>query len=311
MGPNGERPHAIRVSVVAWLAVLVAAGATPAEAHRKAYVAHGAANVVSVIDTTTGTVMRTVSVGARPARVAITRDGRRAYVTNGDSDSISVIDTASDTVIATIPVGDGPSYLAPTPDGSFLYVMTASGVVEVVDTTLQTIVATIPVGASGAIAIRPDGARAYVAAGLLYVIDTAANVVVKSFTAELAPIPGVSTTASSVVISPDGARAYVGVFMFGAGPFGITASGSIILVDTASESVTGEIVLGSVPGQIALTPDGSRAYVGIQSTFVNTGYGMGFLPGRHVVVIDTITNSVSWPTIIDSELPAARLPASP
>ena len=286
---NGGRLRA-RLCVLGSLSLLVAAAATRAEAQTKAYVAHSAANVVSVIDTATDTVLGTVPVGTGPRRVAITRDGTRAYVTNGGSDSISVIDTDSDAVIATIPVGDGPSYLAPTPDGSFLYVMTASGTVEVVDTTLQTVVATIPIGASGDIAITPDGARAYVAAGLLYVINTASNAVVKSFTAEVAPIPGVSTTASSVVISPDGARAYVGVFMFGAGPFGITASGSIILVDTASESVTGEIVLGSVPGQIALTPDGSRAYVGIQSTFVNTGYGMGFLPGRHVVVVDTITN---------------------
>ena len=38
-------------------------------------------------------------------------------------------------------------------------------------------------------------------------------------------------------------------------------------------------------------------YVGIQSTFVNTGYGMGFFPGRHVVVIDTITADVA--AIID------------
>ena len=68
-------------------------------------------------------------------------------------------------------------------------------------------------------------------------------------------------------------------------------------MDTASEAVAGAINLFSLPGSIALTPDGSRAYVGIQSTFVNTGYGMGFFPGSHVVVIDTITNGVA--AIID------------
>ena len=77
---------------------------------------------------------------------------------------------------ATIPVGDSPSALAVTPDGKWLYVMTAAGVVEVVDTALRTVAATIPVGSSGDIAITPDGARAYVAAGLVYVIDTATNV---------------------------------------------------------------------------------------------------------------------------------------
>ena len=42
-----------------------------------------------------------------------------------------------------------------------------------------------------------------------------------------------------------------------------------------------------------MTPDGSRLYVGIQSTFFNTGYGMGFLPGGHAYVIDTITNRIA------------------
>ena len=305
---NGGRPRVTRLCVLASLSLLVAAAATRAEAQTKAYVTHSASNIVSVIDTATDTVMGTVPVGAAPMRVAMTRDGTRAYVTNRDSDSISVIETDSDAVIATIPVGDSPTYLAVTPDGSFLYVMTAGGAVDVVDTTLGTVVTSIPVGSSGDIAITPDGARAYVAAGLVYVIDIATNAVITSFAAESAPIPGVSTTALSVAISPDGARAYVGVFVMGTGPFGFTAGGSIVVVDTASASVTNEIVLGSVPGQIALTPDGSRAYVGIQSTFVNTGYGSGFLPGRHVVVIDTITDSVSWSTTIDlgSPQPHAR-----
>jgi YVTN family beta-propeller protein len=252
-----------------------------------------------VIGTAAGAVTGTVPVGAGPTGVAVTRDGSRAYVTNADSDSVSVIDTASDVVVSTIPVGDAPTYIAVTPDGHSLYVMTASGVIDVVDTTLETIVANIPVGASGAIAITPDGTRAYVAAGLVHVIDIATNTVETSFAAETTPVAGVSTTALSVAISPDGSRAYVGVFLFGAGNSSITATGSIVLVDTGSNQISGEIALGSVPGQIALTPDGSRAYVGIQSTFVNTGYGMGFLPGRHVVVVDTITNSVAWPMTID------------
>jgi DNA-binding beta-propeller fold protein YncE len=59
---------------------------------------------------------------------------------------------------------------------------------------------------SGDIAITPDGARAYVAAGLVNVIDTATNVVVRSFPAETATIPDVSNSALAVAISPDGTR---------------------------------------------------------------------------------------------------------
>ena len=113
----GGRPRSFCLCALALLPLFVVAGATRSEAQTKAYVAHPSANLVTVIDTATGTVAGTVPVGTSPARVAITRDGTRAYVTNGGSASISVIDTASDAVIATIPVGDSPSALAVTPDG--------------------------------------------------------------------------------------------------------------------------------------------------------------------------------------------------
>jgi DNA-binding beta-propeller fold protein YncE len=73
------------------------------------------------------------------------------------------------------------------------------------------------------------------------------------------------------------------------GPGWFSAGGSVVLVDTASESIVKTIDLFALPGSMAFTPDCSRAYVGIQSIFVNTGYGMGFLPGRAVYVIDALT----------------------
>ena len=264
--PGGGRrtpsPYAL-----ALLSLFVLAGPIRSDAQTKAYVAHGGADLVTAIDTATGTVAGTLAVGDNPSRVAISRDGTRAYVANTGSDSISVIDTAAGHVTATIPVGDGPSALAVTPDGQRLYVMTAAGVVEVVDTALYTVAAAIPVGPVGRgderdIAITPDGARAFVAAGLVHVIDTASNVVVHSFAAEAAPVPNLSNVASSVAISPDGTRAYVGVTTWSMASAGF--SGSVVLVDTASESVTGTVFLNAMPGAIALTPDGSRAYVVIQ-----------------------------------------------
>ena len=265
------------------------------EGQTKAYALTRMPTNVSVLEMTTGTVGHTQSTSRTHCHC---QDGTRVCDERGP-DSISVIDTGPDAVIATIPVGDNPSYLAVMPDGGSLYVMTGAGTVEVVDTAQHTVTATIAVGSSGEIAITPDGSRAYVAAGLVHVIDTAANALVRSFEATTAPIPGVANTALSVAIAPDGTRVYVGVFVFGSGPSGITAGGGVLVVDAASGSVTGEIALGSVPGALALTPDGSRLYVGIQSTFVNTGYGSGFFPGSHVVVVDTITAAVSWSTIID------------
>jgi YVTN family beta-propeller protein len=291
---TGGRRFSKSVYVLASITILAVVSASAANAQTKAYIVHPGPDVVTVIDTATGTPANTVPVGAGSGHVAISRDGSRAYVSSADSDSVNVIDTATDSVVATIPVGDAPSYLAVAPNGTVLYVMTAGGIIDVVNTTQQIVTATVAVGGTGGLAVTPDGARLYAAAGQVSIIDTATNAVVTSFAPEASAVAGVTNTAGTVVISPDGARAYVGVITFDTTVFaGFAATGSVVVVDTASESIAGAINLGSLPGSMALTPDGSRLYVGIQSTFVNTGYGMGFFPGRHAYVIDTAVDRIS------------------
>jgi YVTN family beta-propeller protein len=286
-------PHRISTRILVPLLLLAAAGL--AEAQPKAYVASGSAGVVTAIDTATNTPVATIPVGVSPTRVAVSADGTHAYVTNSASSSVSVIDTATDAVVATIDLGGNPSALAVTPDGASLYVLLTSGVVEVVDTLTQATSATVTIGATGGggIALTPDGTRAYVAAGLVSVVDTVTNTVVRTFPAEVTAAPDVTTTAIGVAVAPDGARAYVTTTTFFFGNSGFSGGGSIAVVDTATDTVTQAIWLGAVPGPIALTPDGSRAYVAIDNIWVNTGYGAGFLPGRSVAVVDTLTSTVA------------------
>jgi YVTN family beta-propeller protein len=272
--------------------LLFAAGL--AEAQPKAYVVNSSAGVVTAIDTATNTPVGVIPVGVNPTHVAVSADGAQAYVANSASSSVSVIDTASDAVVATIALGANPSALAVTPNGAWLYVLLASGVVEVVDTVTYATVATVAIGGtSGGIAITPDGTRAYVAAGLVSVVDTATNTVVRTFPAETAAMPDVATSAVGVALLPDGSRAYVTTTTFFFGDIGFSAGGGIAVVDTAIDTVTQTIWLDALPGPIALTPDGSRAYVAIDAIWVDTGYGAGFLPGRSVTVVDTLTNAVA------------------
>src|SRR5262249_22691920 len=54
---------------------------------------------VSVIDTASNAVVKTIDVGLHPTGMALSAGGDRVYVTNANSDTVSVLDTASDTVL--------------------------------------------------------------------------------------------------------------------------------------------------------------------------------------------------------------------
>src|SRR3974390_840999 len=109
-----------------------------------AYVVNGSSNTVSVIDTFTKTVVKTVKVGSEPDGVAITPNGSDAYVANWGSNTVSVIDTFTKTVVKTVRVGDGPSAVAIPPNGSDAYVAnSASDTVSVINTSTNTVVKTV------------------------------------------------------------------------------------------------------------------------------------------------------------------------
>ena len=104
---------------------------------------------VSVIDTATNTVVKTVAVGDNPVGVAVHPDGSRVYVANEYSHTVSVIDTATNTVVKTVAVGVGsfPFGVTVHPDGSRVYVANeGSGGVSVIDTATNTVVKTVTVG---------------------------------------------------------------------------------------------------------------------------------------------------------------------
>ncbi len=63
---------------------------------------------MSVIDTATGVVSATITVGNAPIGVTITPDGKHVYVANNGDGTVSVIDTATGAVSATIAVGNDP-----------------------------------------------------------------------------------------------------------------------------------------------------------------------------------------------------------
>src|SRR5207245_2235300 len=71
---------------------------------RKVYVSSDGASTVSVVDTVTDRVVRSIDVGANPHGLAVSGDGSRVLVSGWGSNRALVIDTGTDRVIGEVPV---------------------------------------------------------------------------------------------------------------------------------------------------------------------------------------------------------------
>ena len=179
-----------------------------------------------------------VSVGTDPISVQISPNGTFAYVTNGADNTVSVIDTASRTVTGTINVGTHPHGVVFSPDSRTAYIANHGdlhkdeGSVSVIDTATRAVrnVSVAPLAAPSAVAVAPDGKKAYVVGfNYLSVIDTATNV------AQAVDIG--RSHATDVKVTPDGSRVYIADF----------ASGSVVVVSTATNGVIATVPLPPVP----------------------------------------------------------------
>jgi YVTN family beta-propeller protein len=174
-----------------------------------------------------------------------------ALVANEDSGSVAMIDTATNTVTTTIPIGSG----------------------------------TNPSALPSAIAVTPDGTRAYVTnlnPDNVSVIDTARRTVIAKMPVGVLP--------SGVAVTPDGRLAYV-TNACGAGP-ACSYPGTVSVVDTATNQVVGNIQVGSFPRGLAITPDGKQVYVAnSDSGFPSDVSVITTEDNRVVATIDAIVTS--------------------
>ena len=159
---------------------------------------------------------------------------QNAYVTNFSSNTVSVINTETNQAVGAIPVGEGPDGIAITPDGSTAYVANyGSNTVSVINTQTNQAVGAIPVG-------NPHPTMLPLALGIDY------------------PHP------VGIAITPDGRFAYVSNSYSSESVTyapGIDDTNDISVIDTKTNQVVASISDGIRSGVIAITPDGSTAYV--------------------------------------------------
>jgi len=236
-------------------------------------------NTVAAVDQFAGDVIGYVTMADLPQAVAITPDGTRAYVTVGSGDSNSVIQVLGAAaggpsfieIIVTIQTetNSTPLYISITPDSTKAYVTAPSQVfvldVDQTSTNYNTITATFSIPnnqaiGGGAIAIAPDGKVAILTtySSNVYALNIDENSSGYG-SGNLISVPsgGNYDEISAVAFTPDG-RCYLVGF----------ASGVTMIYES---DLTGpqvfipmyNVVYGGSGGMydIAITPDGSRAYL--------------------------------------------------
>ncbi len=224
---------------------------------------------VSVIDSSTGRLLRKLTYPGNVTGVAISPDGSRLYIAFfGTDNEIVAVDPSTFAPVAHVrfdPAQDvlvSPYSVAVDPGGSRVYIAAQGrdGGILVYDRGLTTLLARTPLGSltpATYVTIDPAGLRLYVPqASNIAVLDAATTNLV-----------GTIQASARVVVNPDGATAYVSGSANG--------DAAVLTIDTTTDTVTGSILPGAV--SFALDPDGR--------------YVFGHLPaGDHVEVLDLATS---------------------
>jgi len=105
-------------------------------------------HTISIIDTASWSVVKTLAVGTFPVRAIFSADDTKIYVSNRDNDRISEVSNlgAGSVVTRTFLVSDQPFELAMLPNGSKLYVSHGGvNTIGVIDVASGTMTSSIPV----------------------------------------------------------------------------------------------------------------------------------------------------------------------
>ena len=203
------------------------------------------AGFLTAIDTASSKAGTPLDVGVGPSSLTLAPDGTTAYVANHRTNSITTVDLKRWLVSARIAVPCSPTQLVITPDGTALYVdCAASSEVLPVTANGHAVGAPINVGASSELVMGNQGKTIFVNADhVLQEIDVATNKVVLNHD-ESGNIVGIVPTPDDLTL--------VAVENTG---------GAVLLLHAATLATTTSVSVGSRPGGLELSSDGSRAYV--------------------------------------------------
>lgn len=208
-------------------------------------------NSLTVIDTRTFAVARTISLGTyqRPHGITFLPDHQTVAVTSEVAQALVLVDVIAGTVKGAVETQQQGSHMvALRADGKRAYTANiGSGSASEIDLEAQRLLRTIPVAAeSEAIGLSPDGQQLWVgsnAQGVVIAFDTQNLTAVATLQAPGVPI--------RVVFSPDGSRVLVSC----------AQAGVVRIFSAATRAQTAQLAVGGTPIGAVFSADGTKAYV--------------------------------------------------
>ena len=263
----------------------------PAQAYT-VYVSNEKDDTITVIDSKSLQVTRTVKVGRRPRGVILSKDGKFLYVCASDDNGIEVIDVATLKVVRTLKSGPDPELFILHPSGNPLYIANEDdNQITVLDVEQNKILAEVPVGVEPeGMGISPDGkilVNTSETTNMAHFIDTSTYKVVDSVLVDARP--------RYAEFSADGKFLWVSS----------EVGGTVSVIDAATRRIIKKIEfkIPGVPAEavqpvgIRLTRDGKRAFVALG-------------PANRVAV-DQRARRSRWRSIFSSGSASGSLPSRP
>ena len=217
---------------------------------QRVYVTSEDAAQLSVIDTTTDTVIKTLTLGGGPEGIALSPDTKTLLVAIFDENKVDALDTSSFQVIAQFPVAK-PHGVAYSPDGHTAFVGQQDephdNAIVVLDVPGRRVAAHVPVGqAPRGLTASPDGAALYFTtanSATVQILDAATHAITTQI--PVGPIP------HQIAFTPDHKDALVTV----------QGSGQLAIIDVTTQQVVKDVAVGHFPHWTSITSDGALAYV--------------------------------------------------
>lgn len=261
---------------------------------RLLFIAHSGANIVTVFDTRSKTVITNIPNIAHVHGVLAVAELGRVYATDSDDNQVYVIDEHTMRVVAKIPVGDGPDGLAYDPLTHKVFVSDETGQDDaVIDVRTELRIATIPLGGEA-------GNTQYDPVSHLFFVDVqtlnqlvAVNPVSERIVARY-PLPGCNHDHGLNIDAPQ-RLAFVAC----------DGNATLLMLDMRSMKVISTQSVGTSPDVLALDSGWHYLYVasesGVVSVFDEQGHmlrkvGEGFVAdAAHSIAVDPQTHYIYLP----------------